>query len=85
MQIFIWSRSGAGGLVWHRYGACLDDDRGDMRGRRGGLWEEMEGDMWGEGGSDLHDAKEDRKRTRNGRPQRRSKPVKSVYVTCANS
>jgi len=65
MQIVMWSGSGAGSLVWHRDGACLDDDRGDMRGRRGGLWEEMKGDVRGKRGSELHDAKEARKRTRN--------------------
>jgi hypothetical protein len=74
MQIFMWSGSGAGSLVWHRDGACLDDDRGDMRGRRCGLWEEMEGNMWGKRGSDLHDAREDGKRTRN--EQRRGGPSK---------
>ena len=44
-------------LVRDRYDACFDDDRGDMGvGRRGGLWEEMKGELRRMRGRDLHDA-----------------------------
>jgi hypothetical protein len=35
-----------------------------MRGGRGGLWEEMKGDMRRDRGSDLHDAKREQGRRR---------------------
>jgi hypothetical protein len=54
VQIVLWSGHR---WVWHRDGACLDDYRGDMRGGRGGLREEMKRGMRRERGSDLHDAK----------------------------
>jgi hypothetical protein len=61
VQIVLWS---AHSWVWQRDGACLDDNRGEMRGGRGGLWEEMKGDMRRDRGSDLHDAKREQGRRR---------------------
>lgn len=65
MQTANCSRSGADSLVWRRDSACLDYNGGEMRGGRGGFWEELKGDGWGKRGSDLHDG-EDGKRTRKG-------------------
>jgi hypothetical protein len=42
-------------MMWHSNDACFDDDGGDVRSRGGGLWEEMEGELWGMSGRDLHD------------------------------
>ena len=82
MQIVMSSGNGAGDLVWHRNGACLDDDRGEMRGGRGGLWEEVKRGVWGKRGSDLHDAKEEQ--GMSGAADVQAK-VKSDYVTCVKS
>ena len=52
-----------------------------MRGGRGGLWEEMKGDVWGERGSDLHvgeDGKRTRKGESRGRPSQSEKCLRHV-------
>lgn len=84
MEIASCSRSGVHSLKWHRNSACLDYNRGEMRGGRGGLWKEMKGDVWGKRGSDLHGG-EDGKRTRKGQRRDVKARVKSVDVTCLNS
>jgi hypothetical protein len=52
--------------MWHSNDACFDDDGGDMRRRGGGLWEEMEGELWGMSGRDLHDGWGGRERGEQG-------------------
>lgn len=42
-------------LWWQGDDACFDDDGGDKGWRSGRLWEEMEGEVWGMDGRDLHD------------------------------
>lgn len=84
MQIGDCSRSGAHSLVWRRDSACLDYNGGEMRGGRGGFWEEMKRGVWGKRGSELHD-REDGRRTKERVAQRMSKPVKSVQVTCVKT
>ncbi len=84
MEIINLCRSSAHGLAWHRDSAGLDNNGGKMRLGSGGLWEELKGGVWGKRGSDLHDGR-GWKENKERRPQRMSKPLKSVYVTCLNS
>lgn len=63
--------------MWHRNDACFDDDWGEMGGGRRLLWKEMEGDMRGMDGCDLHGGGEvERERTRSdgAASDARSKP-----------